>query len=216
MKVSFESIKNLKDHFTYGKGHDKKEPESAKQDTSNEVINSIPQNQENNQQPVVVGESNQVKPDATKTSKRRTVVRLCHYCHVYFTAHRRDANFCSASHRQMANKKGYYFRYHGNPEEHYLIKAINFYIDQFLNRENKEITRSTASDLYHMVIMADVLFINGKLPQDNHLVEFYSKHIWGFCGYLSKQFRNLDTDRYVLTIPESTREIWQEFINATA
>jgi hypothetical protein len=215
MKPTFESIKKLSEKITFGIGLDKKKSEPEIEDKYNNENHPTLQNQANIEQPDVLNDSKQINPDAPPPRKKRTVIRLCHYCHKYFTAHRRDANFCSASHRQMANKKGYYFRYHGNPDEHYLINAINFYIQQFLRRENEEITGSTVTDWYHMVIMAEIFFITEKLPEDNHLVEFYNDHILGFVAYLTRQFKNLNTKNYFFTIPEGTKVIWQQFSDAT-
>jgi hypothetical protein len=215
MKPLFESIAKIGEVFSFGNGTDKIKPEAEVQNRSKAEKSAIPKNQANNQKPDVVIESKQDNTEEPKPRTRRTVERLCHYCHNFFIANRRDANYCCTSHRQMANKKGYYFRYHGNPAEHYLVKAIRFDIKEILKHDNEEITHNIVNNWYHMFIMARPLFIN-DLSDNNHLVIFYSNYIEEFIAYLMKQQRNLNTDRYILTIPQSTRDVWQRFLHATA
>ncbi len=159
-------------------------------------------------------EVEQSQPDTKKPQKeRRKVVRLCRKCCNYFNAHRSDASYCSSSCRQMAHKKGIRHQRSENPPEHYLIKAIRFYIDDFLKLENMELSKKRVDNLFYKVNIARPLFIN-EINSEHHLVIFYEKHIEGFIIYLNRQFKTYQCDTIIMDIPESTREIWLKFLDA--
>jgi hypothetical protein len=161
-----------------------------------------------------ISASSQNEKSPGNPKKRKTVDKLCRYCHKFFTANRIDALFCSPSCRQMANKKGFDLRSHGIPAEHFLIKALKLYILEIRKYNDQVININQVDRLRYLMSFTRPLFID-ELGDENHLVRFFSKHIEQYVVYLNKQFRNLDTNQFHLDIPESTLDEWQRFLNAT-
>jgi len=209
----------MKSFWNNKKGKKESEADPVKnsqlQDSEMKTVPSTVMNiQEQPCEPVISVDQEQEALPAVKPKNRKTVERLCKYCHEPFTANRRDAFFCCTSHRQMANKKGYRLRQIGIPEEHFLIQAIRLYIREMLRMENESIRKQEINRWQYAFSLSYPLFIS-ELSDQNKLVLFFKKHIEMFLIGLEKQFANSREDSMYLLIPESTREIWEKFIDMT-